>query len=103
MAYIFLVLTIISEIVGAISTRYSDGFRKRVPSIVTVVAIIASYYFFAISLIHGMNIGIGYTIWSGLGVTCVALYGIVVFKESLTKVQILGIAFIIAGVACLQL
>ncbi len=103
MAYLFLFLTIISGLIGAISTRYSNGFKKIIPSIVTVVAIISSYYFFATSLLHGVNIGIGYTIWSGLGVASVALYGIIVFKESLTKVQVAGIAAIIVGVACLQL
>lgn len=51
MAYLFLSLTIIAEVVGAITSRYSDGFKKIIPSIITVILIISSYFFFAVSLV----------------------------------------------------
>ncbi|WP_096186410.1 DMT family transporter [Evansella halocellulosilytica] len=103
MAYLFLALTILAEVTGAITSRYSDGFKKVVPSIVTIIVIIASYFFFAVSLQYGLNIGMGYAIWSGVGVISIAIFGFIFFKESLTKVQVMGVALIISGVAVLEI
>ncbi len=69
----------------------------------TLIFIIASYYFFAKSLHYGMNIGIGYAIWAGVGVILVAAIGLIFLKERLTKVQAIGVIFIIGGVAVLEL
>lgn len=102
MIYLFLAFTIVAEVTGAITSRYSDGFKKRLPTIMTIVAIIASYFFFAVSLQFGLNIGIGYAIWAGAGVILVALFGLIFFKEALTKVQILGVVLIVSGVAALE-
>ncbi|MGE7091926.1 DMT family transporter [Lysinibacillus sp. NPDC048646] len=103
MAYLFLAFTIFAEVTGTITSRYSDGFKKIIPSIVTIIVIIASYFFFAVSLQYGLNIGIGYAIWAGVGVVLVAVFGLLFFKETLTKVQIFGVALIILGVAALQI
>ncbi|GAE28696.1 DMT family transporter [Halalkalibacter hemicellulosilyticus] len=103
MVYLFLVLTILAELTGAISSRYSNGFKKMIPSSITIVAIIAAYFFFAVSLQFGLNIGIGYAIWSGVGVTLIAIWGWIFFKETLTRVQILGIFLIIVGVTLLEI
>ena len=103
MAYIFLILTILAEVTGAITSRFSDGFKKVYPSIATVLVIIASYFFFALSLQYGLNIGIGYAIWAGIGVVLVSLFGLIFFKESVNKRQIIGMILIIFGVALLEI
>lgn len=103
MAYLFLAFTIFAEVIGAITSRYSDGFKKAIPSILTIIVIIASYFFFAVSLQYGLNIGIGYAIWAGIGVVLVTVLGLVLFKERLTKVQICGVILIILGVASLEM
>lgn len=103
MVYLFLALTIIAELIGAISSRYSNGFKRVIPSSITIFTIIAAYFFFAVSLQFGLNIGIGYAIWSGVGVTLIAIWGWVFFKEILTKVQILGVILIIVGVVLLEI
>lgn len=103
MAYLFLAFTILAEVTGAITSRYSDGFKKMLPSIATIVVIIASYFFFAVSLQYGLNIGIGYAIWAGVGVVLVAVFGLIFFKETMTKSQIAGVAFIIIGVTALEI
>lgn len=103
MAYVFLMLAICCEVAGAIASTYSEGFKKKIPSLIVTAAIIASYYFFAASLQYGMNIGVGYAIWAGLGVIMVAAVGTFWFREKLTKVQVLGIGCIIGGVAALEL
>ena len=103
MDYLFLAFTIFAEVTGAITSRYSEGFKKLIPSIITILVIIASYFFFAISLRYGLNIGIGYAIWAGVGVVLVAIFGLILFKEKLTKKQILGVILIIVGVVALEM
>ncbi|BAB04559.1 multidrug efflux SMR transporter [Halalkalibacterium halodurans] len=102
MAYLFLSFTILTEVIGAISSRYSEGFKKFIPSVITFIVIIASYYFFAVSLQYGLNIGIGYAIWSGVGVSVITCFGFVFLKESVTKVQLLGIVLIVVGIVTLE-
>lgn len=103
MAYLFLAFTIFAEVTGAITSRYSDGFKKIIPSMITIIVIIASYFFFAVSLRYGLNIGIGYAIWAGVGVVLVAVFGLIFFKETLTKIQVIGVALIIIGVVALEI
>lgn len=103
MGYLFLMLAICCEVIGAIASTYSAGFSRKIPSIIVVTAIVASYYFFAASLQRGMNIGVGYAIWAGLGVILVAAVGTLWFKEKLTRVQVIGVGCIIGGVAALEL
>lgn len=103
MAYLFLAFTIFAEVTGAITSRYSDGFKKMIPSMITIIVIIASYFFFAVSLRYGLNIGIGYAIWAGVGVVLVAVLGLIFFKETLTRVQVFGVFLIILGVAALEI
>ena len=102
MAYLFLAMTILAEVTGAITSRYSNGFKKIVPSIITLTVIPASYFFFATSLQYGLNIGVGYAIWAGVGVVLVAIFGLLFFKETLSKRQIIGVVLIILGVVCLE-
>ncbi|WP_010277121.1 DMT family transporter [Paenibacillus senegalensis] len=103
MAYLFLAVTILAEVTGAIASRYSGGFKKLIPSLITVLAILLSYFLFAVSLQYGLHIGIGYAIWAGGGVVLVAMYGLFVFKERLTKTQVWGVMLILSGVAALEL
>lgn len=103
MAYLFLALAILCEVIGAIASTYAEGFKKTIPSMIVTLAIIASYYFFAVSLQYGMNIGIGYAIWAGVGVLSVAFIGAMFLKDSLTIWQMGGVLLVIGGLTAVQL
>ncbi|WP_062049058.1 multidrug efflux SMR transporter [Bacillus sp. JCM 19034] len=103
MKYFYLFTAVFLEIAAAIASRYTEGFTALVPTTITIVFAVASYYLFSLSLRHGMNIGIGYAIWSGVGVLTIALIGATLLGDSLTNIQILGITLIIIGLACVQL
>ncbi len=103
MAYLYLLLAIFLEIVAAIVTRFTEGFTVPLPTATTVLFAVSSYFIFSFSLKHGMNIGLGYAIWSGIGVLSVALIGVTLLGDSLSLVQILGIILIIVGLMIVQL
>ena len=103
MAYLFLALAIVSEVVGTVSLKLSEGFSRLVPSIVVVVAYLAAFGLLSQALDRGLGISVAYGVWAAAGVALVAVAGAVLLGESLTWVQIGGIALVIGGVLALEL
>jgi len=102
MAYVFLMSAIVAEVVAAIATRYSDGFTRLVPTVVTVVGVLGAYFLLSLALKQGMGIGVAYGIWAAAGVTLVAAIGALFLGDHLTWLQVAGIALVIAGVVALE-
>lgn len=102
MAWLFLVIAGILEIVWAIGLKLSNGFNHLGWSIVTVLGMIASFYFLAQAL-KTIPVGTGYAIWTGIGAAGTAVLGIVLFSESAGWPRLACIALIVAGIAGLKL
>lgn len=102
MAWICLVIAGLLEIVWAIGLKYTDGFTRVLPSIITVAAMIASVYFLALA-VRSIPIGTGYAVWTGIGAVGVAILGMVLFDEPRTLLRIGSILLIVAGIAGLKL
>ncbi|UWF67407.1 MULTISPECIES: SMR family transporter [unclassified Brucella] len=100
--YAFLAIAIFSEVIGTLSLKASEGFSRLGPSIVVVVAYGLAFYFLSLTL-KTIPIGVAYAIWSGVGVTLVALIGWLVFGQKLDLPAIAGMGLIIAGVIVLNL
>lgn len=103
MAYLLLFGAIVSEVIGAIATRFSEGFTKAVPTAIAIVGVIGAYYLLSLALTRGMSIGVAYGIWAALGVTFVALIGAVFLGDKLTWIQVVGVVLVIGGVLSLEL
>jgi small multidrug resistance pump len=101
--WLFLVGAILTEVAATTALKLSEGFTRLVPSIVVVVFYIAAFAMLSQALTRGMGIGIAYGVWAAAGVALVAIVGTVLFGESMTWVQVGGIALIIAGVFALEL
>ncbi|EFM57617.1 SMR family transporter [Brucella inopinata] len=100
--YVFLAIAIFSEVIGTLSLKASEGFSRLGPSIVVVVAYGLAFYFLSLTL-KTIPVGVAYAIWSGVGVTLVALIGWLVFGQKLDLPAIVGMGLIIAGVIVLNL
>ena len=87
MAWLWLVLAGLLEVVWAIGLKYTDGFTRLVPSAVTVAAMIASVYFLALA-VRTIPIGTGYAVWTGIGAVGVAILGMILFGEPKTVQQL---------------
>ena len=101
MAWIWLTLAGLLEIVWAIGRKYTDGFTRLVPSAVTLVALIVSMYFLALA-VRTIPIGTGYAVWTGIGAVGVAILGIILFNEPKDLVRVGSILLIVAGIAGLK-
>ena len=102
MAWVWLVLAGLLEIVWAIGLKYTDGFTRLWPSVITVAAMIASVYFLAIA-VRTIPIGTGYAVWTGIGAVGVAILGMILFGEPRTMLRIGSILLIVAGIVGLKL
>ncbi|MFO1361172.1 MAG: quaternary ammonium compound efflux SMR transporter SugE [Burkholderiales bacterium] len=102
MAWTYLVVAGVLEIVWAIGLKYTEGFTKFVPSVITGVALVASMVFLALAL-RSIPVGTGYAVWTGIGAVGTALLGIVLFAEPATAARLGCIALIVAGIAGLKL
>ncbi|MFE7203914.1 DMT family transporter [Pseudonocardia alni] len=99
----WLALAIGAEVTGTVALRFSQGFSRLVPSMITVVGYGLAFWSLSQALGRGMALGIAYGTWAAAGVALVALIGVLFLGESLTWVQLGGIALVIAGVLALEL
>ncbi|GAA3369948.1 multidrug efflux SMR transporter [Streptomyces sannanensis] len=102
MPYVLLAGAIASEITATSALKYTEGFTKLWPSLLTLLGYGLSFYLLALTL-KSMSIGTAYAIWSGVGTAVVATIGVVFMGESMTVVKAAGLALVIAGVVVLNL
>jgi quaternary ammonium compound-resistance protein SugE len=102
LAWLYLVVAGLLEIVWAIGLKYTDGFTRLVPSIITAVAMIASVWFLALAL-RAIPVGTGYAVWTGIGAVGTAILGIALLGEPATAARIACIGLIVAGIVGLKL
>ena len=100
--WIYLFVAGCLEVVWALGIKYTDGFSKPVPSVITVGAMIASVWLLAIAL-KSIPVGTGYAVWVGIGAVGAAIGGVILFGESKSLPRIACILLIIAGVVGLKL
>ncbi len=102
MAFVYLALAIVAEVVGTTALKASEGFTRLGPSVAVVVGYGLAFYLLALVL-RTVPVGIAYAIWAGLGIVLVTVAGVLLYGEKPDLPALLGIAMIIGGVAVIQL
>jgi len=102
MPWLYLVLAGVLEVVWAVGLKYSEGFTRLWPSVITGVAMVASFWLLATAL-RTIPLGTGYAIWVGIGAVGTALVGMLLFKEPATVARLVCIGLILAGIVGLKL
>ncbi|SFQ73022.1 small multidrug resistance pump [Amycolatopsis arida] len=103
MIYVLLAAAIVSEVVGTISLRLSEGFSKLGYSAVVVVGYATAFVLLSQVLKRGMPVGVAYGVWAAAGVALVAVAGALFLGESLTLLQVGGLVLVAGGVLALEL
>jgi quaternary ammonium compound-resistance protein SugE len=101
MPWIYLWIASAIEIAWAVGLKYTDGFKRPVPSLLVGLGMIATYYFLA-QAAKTIPIGTAYAVWTGVGAVGTALMGMILFKEPSTAARFACIALIVAGIAGLK-
>ena len=102
MAWIYLTIAIVAEVVATSALKLSDGFTRLWPSLAVVAGYAVAFYLLSL-VVRTIPVGVVYAMWSGLGVVLVAMVGWVVFGQKLDAASLVGIGLILAGVMVLNL
>lgn len=95
-AWLSLLLAGMLEVVWVLGLKYSEGFTRLWPSVLTLVAIAMSFALLGASL-RAVPFGAAYAIWTGIGAAGAVIMGICLFGESFELVRLCCLALIIAG------
>ncbi|MFI5795558.1 DMT family transporter [Streptomyces sp. NPDC051677] len=102
MGYVTLVGAIAAEVAATTAMKYSEGFSRLWPSLITAVGYVVSFLLLAQTL-KTVGIGTAYAIWAGVGTAAIAVLGLALFREALTPTKAVGILLIVGGVVVLNL
>lgn len=102
MAWLSLLVAGLLEVVWAFTMKQSQGFTKLAPSIITIVAMIASFGLLAVAM-RSLPLGTAYTIWTGIGAVGAFVVGITVLGEQVTPLRILAAVLIVCGLVLMKL
>ncbi|HEY8330120.1 MAG TPA: quaternary ammonium compound efflux SMR transporter SugE [Pseudomonas sp.] len=102
MPWLILLLAGLLEVGWAIGLKYTDGFTRPLPTILTVAAMLASIALLGLAM-KELPLGTAYAIWTGIGAVGTVLAGILLFGESLTPLRLCSVLLIVAGLVGLKL
>ena len=102
MAYVLLVLAIVSEVAATTSLKLSEGFTRLWPSVWTIAAMVVSMYMLALAA-RTLPIGTAYAVWVGIGAAGALILGIVLLGEPRSLARMACVGLIVAGVIGLKL
>ncbi|MEN3931053.1 quaternary ammonium compound efflux SMR transporter SugE [Microvirga sp. W0021] len=102
MAWVLLTFAGILEIVWAFFMKQSHGFTKLGPSVITIVAMIASFALLSMSM-KTLPLGTAYTIWTGIGAVGAFIVGLMFLGEPANTMRIIAAVLIVSGLVMMKL
>ncbi|MDX7539311.1 quaternary ammonium compound efflux SMR transporter SugE [Serratia marcescens] len=101
MAWIILLIAGLLEVVWAIGLKYTHGFTRLTPSIITIVAMVVSMLLLA-NAMKTLPAGTAYAVWTGIGAVGAAIMGMVLLGESTNIARIISLCLIVVGILGLK-
>ncbi|MBL1077911.1 multidrug efflux SMR transporter [Nocardia sp. 2] len=101
MAWVYLGVAILFEIAFALGTNATKGFTRLWPSVFTLLAAAGGIFTLSLAL-RTLDVGVGYTIWTGVGAIGTVILGALIYQEKITVPKVVSFAAIIAGAVLLK-
>lgn len=102
MAWIYLIVAGCLEVVWAFAMKQSEGFSRPLPTAVTILTMIASFWLLSMAM-RALPLGTAYTIWTGIGAVGAFAVGILVLGEAASPMRIAAAALIVSGLVLMKL
>ncbi|KKX30210.1 quaternary ammonium compound efflux SMR transporter SugE [Rhizobium sp. LC145] len=102
MAWLYLFIAGLLEIGWAYSMKRSEGFTLLTPTVITIIAMIASFALLSVSM-KTLPLGTAYTVWTGIGAVGAFVVGITVLGEAATPMRLLAGGLIVSGILLMKL
>lgn len=97
-----LVIAGLCEVGWALGLKYSDGFSRPVPTVLTLIGATISFVLLARAM-RDLPVGTAYAIWTGIGALGTAILAVILFSEPVNAMRVAGVLLIVAGIAALKL
>ena len=101
MAYLYLAIAIVGEVVGTAALKATEEFTRLIPSLIVVVGYGTAFFFLTLAL-RTIPVGIAYAVWAGIGIVLISAAAWVLYKQALDAPAIVGIALIAIGVVVIN-
>ena len=102
MAWIILFFAGLFEVCWAVGLKYTEGFTRPLPTVLTIAAMLASLGLLGLAM-KELPLGTAYAVWTGIGAIGTVIAGILLFGESMALVRLLSVALIVCGLLGLKL
>lgn len=102
MSWLYLFIAGLLEVVWATTMKQSEGFTRLTPSLITLIAMLASFSLLALAM-RSLPLGTAYAIWTGIGALGAFLVGILWMGEALTPMRIAAATLILSGIVLMKL
>jgi quaternary ammonium compound-resistance protein SugE len=100
--WLLVVLAGLLETGWALGLKYSDGFTRPIPSTLTILGALASFWLLSVAM-KDLPVGTAYAVWVGIGTVGTAVMAVILLGEPVTILRVAGIALIIAGIVALKI
>lgn len=101
-AWLIIAVSVVSEVVGTIALKQSDGFSKPIPSGAAAACYALAVWLMAVAM-RRLDMGITYAVWAASGAAATAIVGIIFYGEQIGGIKAFGLVCVIGGVAMLNL
>jgi len=102
MSWLILLIAGMLEIGWAVGLKYTEGFTRPLPTVLTVSAMVLSMGLLGVAM-RELPAGTAYAIWTGIGAVGTVIAGIILFQESMAVMRLASVALIVAGIIGLKL
>ncbi|HDQ4760798.1 TPA: quaternary ammonium compound efflux SMR transporter SugE [Pseudomonas aeruginosa] len=102
MSWVILFFAGLFEVGWAVGLKYTEGFSKPLPTVLTVLAMLVSLGLLGLAMKH-LPLGTAYAVWTGVGAVGTVIAGIVLFGESMALLRLASVALIVCGLVGLKL
>ena len=102
MSWLILVVAGLFEVVWAVGLKYTHGFTRLLPSVVTGAAMVASMWLLSIAT-KALPIGTAYAVWVGIGATGAAILGVFLFREPVTAGRVVCLVLLVVSIIGLKM
>ncbi len=85
----------------ALGLKYSDGFTRLIPTVITVVLALGSFYLLSVAM-KSLPVGTAYAVWVGIGAIGTAIAAVFLFQEPVNLMRVTGVILILAGIMALK-
>lgn len=100
-AWLIVLIAGLLETGWALGLKYSDGFTKPVPSVLTILGAVASFWLLSIAM-KDLPVGTAYAVWVGIGAVGTAVMAVFLFGDPVNLMRVVGILLILAGIVALK-